>query len=254
MQIKRNVEELMARANVPVCSSKPTFGSRSSMFQSLNHAKRMPDFIRVGEADPTSTSISEIVAVLPPRSVATFLINAFFKHATSFYYFVDRVWLEENLDRMYSNMTGLCSKDITSSCLVLMLLAIGTQYAHLDSTQEDRRRGASSSAHTNALAGWELEVGAVFYRQVAKLISEVIHSGSVLSVQVFLLLGLYYLPLDASGLAYIYLNLALKIAIQNGMHRKLTGNAFHTDKAEFRRRIWWTAYCMERLVSTPDML
>lgn len=218
------------------------------MSQDLNNANRMPDFIRVGEADPSSASIKDIVASLPPRPVATFLINAFFKHATSFYYFVDRVWLDETVDHIYTNMTGLSSKDVTASCLILMILAVGTQYAHLESTKNNNRRNAGRSSHSETSSNWELEVGAAFYRQVAKLISEVIHSGSVLSVQVFLLLGLYYLPLDASGLGYIYLNLAIKIAIQNGMHRNVSRSAFHADTKELRRRIWWTAYCMERSV------
>ncbi|KAF3034411.1 hypothetical protein E8E12_005565 [Didymella heteroderae] len=147
-------------------------------------------------------------------------------------------------------MAGLCSKDVTASCLVLMVLAVGTQYAQLESTQRNSGRSAGDLPNVESSDSWELEVGASFYRQVAKLISEVIHSGSVLSVQVFLLLGLYYLPLDASGLGYIYLNLAIKIAIQNGMHRDISRSNLHADTKEFRRRIWWTAYCMERVVES----
>ena len=227
----------------------------SLVFQSLNQVNRIPDFIRVAEADPDSTSIQELVAILPPRPVATFLINAFFKHATSFYYFVDQVWLDGTLDRLYSDTVELCSKDVTQSCLVLMVLAVGTQYAHLDSKQKHTRRSTDSSLHSKTTDAWELEVGAAFYRQVAKLISEVIHSGSVLSVQVFLLLGLYYLPLDASGLGYIYLNLAIKIAIQNGLHRDVSRSIFHADTKEFRRRIWWTTYSMERsILSSRNLL
>lgn len=206
----------------------------------------MPDFIRVGVADPGSASISEIVAILPPRSVATFLMNVFFKHATSFYYYVDRGWLDGILDHIYANMAGLRSKDVTPLCLVLMVLAVGTQYVHLESPEKNGRRISSFSSNSEAPNSWELDIGTAFYRQVAKLLSEVIHSGSLLSVQVFLLLGLYCLPLDASGLSYIYLNLAVKVAIQNGMHRKVSRSAFDAKNKELRRRIWWTAYCMER--------
>jgi hypothetical protein len=70
----------------------------------------------------------------------------------------------------------------------------------------------------------------------------------MLSVQVFLLLGLYSLPIDASGLGYVYLNLAIKVAVQNGMHRKVSRNVFDATTKEIRRCIWWTAYCMERCV------
>ncbi|KAH6639895.1 fungal-specific transcription factor domain-containing protein [Boeremia exigua] len=232
MHIKRNIDDLMARSNVP----------------SIDNANQVPDFIRVGVADPGSTSISDIVAILPPRSVATFLINVFFKHSTSFYYYIDRGWLDGILDRIYTNVAGLRSKDVTPSCLVLMVLAVGTQYVHLESPDKNSRRISSVSSSSEAPNSWELDIGTSFYRQVAKLLSEVIHSGSLLSVQVFLLLGLYCLPIDASGLSYIYLNLAVKVAIQNGMHRKVSRSAIDAKNKEFRRRIWWTAYCMERKI------
>ncbi|UPX15710.1 uncharacterized protein EKO05_0006150 [Ascochyta rabiei] len=232
MHIKRNIDDLMARSNVP----------------SLDHANRVPDFIRVGEADPGSASISEIVGVFPPRSVATFLIDVFFKHATSFYYFTDRGSLDGILDHIYENRAGLRSKDVTPSCLVLMVLAVGTQYVHLESPEKDSRRVNGILSNSKEHKSWELDIGSAFYRQVAKLLSEVIHSGSLLSVQVFLLLGLYCLPLDASGLSYVYFNLAVKVAIQNGMHRRVSRSIFHAKNKEIRRRIWWTAYCMERKI------
>jgi len=206
--------------------------------------------MRVGEADPDSTSMADIVTILPPRPVATFLINVFFKHATSVYYYVGRAWLDSILDRIYVNVNGLRSRDVTAACVVLMVLAVGTQYVHLDSPRQQNRVNSDAVVSSDSENSWELDIGSAFYRQVAKLLSEVIHSGSLLSVQVFLLLGLYNLPIDASGLGYIYLNMAIKLAVQNGMHRKASRSVFDSSTKEIRRRIWWTAYCMERFVHT----
>ena len=216
----------------------------------MENVTRVPDFIRVGEADPGMASISDIVAILPPRPVAAFLINVFFKHATSFYYYVDRRWLDEILDHIYTNMTELSPKDVTAVCVMLMVLAVGTQYVHLESPKRQSGRSTDVSSTFDAQNSWEFDIGSAFYRQVAKLLSEIIHAGSVLSVQVFLLLGLYALPIDASGLSYIYLNMAIKIAIQNGMHRKSSRSIFDASTKEMRLRIWWIAYCMERFVSS----
>lgn len=144
---------------------------------------------------------------------------------------------------IYSDTARLCAKDVTAACLVVMVLAVGTQYAHLESPRRQRRCSTDESQ-----TSWELDIGSAFYRQVAELLSEIIHSGSLLSVQVCLLLGLYSLPIDASGLGYIYLNLAIKLAIQNGMHRSTSRNAFDPVTEEIRRLVWWTAYCMERYV------
>ncbi|CAN9215892.1 unnamed protein product [Alternaria alternata] len=232
MHIKRNIDELMAKANV----------------QNLENVTRVPDFIRVGEADPTSTSISDILAVMPPRPVATFLTNVFFNYATSVYYYVDRRWFDETLDNIYAKPVSLRSKDVTAICVVLMVLAVGTQYVHLESPDRHKTSSTGVATDSEVQSSWELEIGSGFYRQVAKLLSEVIHAGSLLSVQVLLLLGLYSLPIDASGLSYIYLNLAIKVAIQNGMHRKVSRNVLDPRTKEIRRRIWWTVYCMERKI------
>jgi hypothetical protein len=190
----------------------------------------------------------EIINLLPPRPVAEFLKNVFFKHATSNYYYLDERWIEEAIGVLYSCGANLCAKDVTAACLVMMVLAVGTQYAHLESSQRQRRYSSSSVTNPGSDTNSELDIGSAFYRQVARLLSEIVHSGSLLSVQVCLLLGLYTLPIDASGLGYIYLNLAIKLAIQNGMHRKTSRNAFDPNTEEIRRRVWWSAYCMERYV------
>lgn len=90
----------------------------------------------------------------------------------------------------------------------------------------------------------------MFYQQACKLVPDVITISSLESVQACLLIGIYALPLDASGLAYIYLNLALKLAIQNGMHRKYVGEGLEPVVRETRNRVWWTVYTTERLVSS----
>jgi hypothetical protein len=187
-----------------------------------------------------------MVALFPPRPLSAFLVDVFFKHATSCYYYVDRRWVDELLDELHTKATRLSSKDVTAACVVLMVLAVGTQYVHLESPNKSSRTAAQSSGNLNAPANWESDIGSAFYRQVAKSLSDVIHAGSMLSVQVFLLLGLYALPIDASGLGFIYLNLAIKVAIQNGMHRKMSRGNFDATTKEIRRCIWWTAYCMER--------
>jgi hypothetical protein len=195
----------------------------------------------VGEPDPSSTSIVDIVALLPPRPLSTFLISVFFKHATSYYYYVDRLWINEFLEELHTKPSRLGSKDVTAACVVLMVLAVGTQYVHLESPVQETGDESRYSSNLKVPANWESDIGSIFYRQVAKSLSDFIHAGTMLSVQVFLLLGLYSLPIDASGLGYVYLNLAIKVAVQNGMHRKVSRNVFDATTKEIRRCIWWTA-------------
>lgn len=131
--------------------------------------------------------------------------------------------------------------------MLFIILAIGTQYAYLDSQHD--RSGSLSDPHdpsTRPNPFSEDSVGIMFYQQACRLVPDVITIASLESVQACLLIGLYTLPLDASGLSYIYLNLAVKLAIQNGMHRKYTGENLDPVARETRNRVWWTAYTIEK--------
>ncbi|KAK8096274.1 hypothetical protein PG999_014296 [Apiospora kogelbergensis] len=221
MRIKRNIDTLMASSQVP-----------------LDRQERVPEFIRVAEPQPDTTLMADLLRALPPRPVAGFLAHVFFAHATSFYFYLDQQWVMSTLDGLYQNAPHHDSKHIVPACAVTMVLAVGAQYAHLESPDRDQ-----------ANTSWELEIGSTFYSQVSRLLAEIIHSGSLVSVQVCLLLGLYCLPLDASGLGYIYLNLSMKLAIQNGMHRKPVSVVPDAVKEEMRCRLWWTVYCLERKIA-----
>ncbi|KDN67341.1 putative fungal specific transcription factor domain-containing protein [Colletotrichum sublineola] len=182
---------------------------------------------------------------LPPRYVADFLVHAFFNHAETSYFYVERHWLKEKLDLVYENPASLTRRDVGTVCMILIIFAIGTQYAYLDSRDE---RGGPPSAAADSSPFSEDTIGIMFYQQACRLVPDVITISSLESVQACLLIGLYTLPLDASGLSYVYLNLAVKLAIQNGMHRKYPGDAIDPVIRETRNRVWWTAYTTEKRI------
>lgn len=185
------------------------------------------------------------LASLPPRYVATYLVSAFFKHAETNYFYVERGWLMGKLKMAYENAQSLSRRDVGTVCMLFIILAIGTQYAYLDS-QHECNGDSSHDPSTGPGPFSEDSVGIMFYQQACRLVPDVITIASLESVQACLLIGLYTLPLDASGLSYIYLNLAIKLAIQNGMHRKYTGEGLDPVVRETRNRVWWTAYTIEK--------
>lgn len=154
-------------------------------------------------------------------------------------------WLASKIEVVYGqNMSSL---DVSTICIIFMVFAIGTQYAYLQSPANDR---ISPDRDRGAVCATELftedALGVSFYQQACKLLPDIITISSLESVQACLLIGLYTLPLDASGLSYVYLNLAVRLAIQNGMHRRHHHTAFVDDIAEQSNRVWWTAYTMEK--------
>lgn len=129
-----------------------------------------------------------------------------------------------------------------------MILAIGTQYAYLESRSMRRPGDPPPIFGSDSSSFSEDSVGVMFYQQASRLVADVITIASLESVQACALIGLYTISLDPSGLSYVYWNLALRLAIQNGMHRKYPGKSLDPAVQETRNRVWWTVYTFERCV------
>jgi hypothetical protein len=126
-------------------------------------------------------------------------------------------------------------------CTVFAVLAIGAQMAHM----EDGRSEPHSEVLDELNDCSEDLVGLVFYHVASKLIPDVFLAASYESVQAFLLLAAWALPISTGGLSYTYFGLAMKMAIQNGMHRKYVGDDCDGRIIELRNRLFWTVYTLE---------
>jgi hypothetical protein len=205
----------------------------------LQGSEEISGYWRAEKVQSGLSNISTIVSCFPPRHIADFLFDVFFKYAQTNYFFVNQSWSLGKLNLYYLEPEKLSTKDAPAIGIVLTIFAIGTQYVYLDSTQRNHRPKGS-------LTFSEDEVGKMFYQQAIKLLPEIIELSSLESVQACLLFGVYTLPLDASGLGYVYLNLAIRLAMQNGMHRRYTGNALSATMIDIRNRVWWSAYTLDR--------
>lgn len=199
-------------------------------------SKELPEYWRPSELSTGSSNISTALQALPPRFIADFLVKVYFKYAQRNYFYVDRRWLLKQIHTAYNENWSASIQDPGMVAIIFGVLAVGTQYAHMD---------AGNAADKGAVPS-EDEVGAMFYQTVTKLLPEVIQTSSLESVQAVTLLGLYALPLDASGLSYVYYSLAIRLAIQNGMHRKYQGTELSAVTIETRNRVWWTACSVEK--------
>jgi Fungal specific transcription factor domain len=190
--------------------------------------------------------VSAAVGCLPPRYVAEFLFNVTCKYAKTNNFYVEEDWLREKLAICYNNPSVLTSVDAASVCSILMTLAIGTQFAHMESPTPVNNISREDTSAVDDHRFSEDEVGLTFYNFASKLLPDIIATASVRSVQACLLIGTYLLPLDTSGVSYTYFGLAMKLAIQNGMHRKYTGEGLTPYMQEVRNRVFWTAFTIEK--------
>lgn len=203
----------------------------------------MKEYYRAKQLQSSGPTALTVALWFPPQPVAQFLLRTFFKYGQTNYFYVEESWVMEKLKRIYNPTSNVSSDESPTWCILLTLLAIGTQYVDLNS-EKSREQSAGYPATHNA--AFEDDVAISLYKLAVKLIPDVLAIASVESMQAFLLLGVYTLPMDTSGLSYTYLGTAIKMAIQNGMHRKYSGASLDEHAAEVRKRLWWTVYTLEK--------
>ncbi|CAK1362056.1 putative transcriptional regulatory protein [Cercospora beticola] len=199
------------------------------------------DYWRAHHLKSRDSRMKTVLDSLPPKEVALFLSSVYFRFAQTNTFFADEGWIREKLDTLYQQNIVLNADDACWLCSTLSVLAVGTQFAHMPQ--------AVSGQSENGIETVADAVGISFYQMAADLIPDVVAIASVDSVQAFLCLAHFALPMDAHGVSYTYLGLALRMAIQNGMHRKYLGNEFDEHTLDLRNRLWWSTYRLEKRVS-----
>ncbi|KAL4946495.1 hypothetical protein BDV06DRAFT_233089 [Aspergillus oleicola] len=198
--------------------------------------------------------ITQTLSHLPPRPITDFLISMFFKYAAGNLFYMEEDWIMERVQRAYNPSTLSASAgeytlaDIPWVCSLFAVLAIGTQVAHMEGHFTTYRQGEDTNPDVDLDACSEDSVGLSLYHIACRLVPDVLLVASHESVQAFLLLALYALPVSTGGLSYSYLGIAVKMAIQNGMHRKVVGNC-EKKITEIRNRVFWTACTLDKRIS-----
>ncbi|KAK7216804.1 hypothetical protein V2G26_004807 [Clonostachys chloroleuca] len=213
--------------------------------QTQDSVSSWKDFYRTDELQ-SPTAATTALSSLPPRPIANFLLRCFLKHAQTNYFYVEETWVEDKLDLCYAKPDVLSRGDVGVVSILFAILAIGTQYAYIES---DRADNGNMGPDPNISSFTEDAVGVMFYQQASRLLPEVLTLGSLECVQACLLIAVYLLPIDAAGLSYSYLNIAINVSIQNGMHRRYSRDDLDTRVREIRNRVWWTTYTIERRIS-----
>ncbi|ODV58719.1 Put3p ASCRUDRAFT_77719 [Ascoidea rubescens DSM 1968] len=98
--------------------------------------------------------------------------------------------------------------------------------------------------------------GSGFFNQASKLFSGLFESSNIDhcakegGVEVMLLYAFYLQVADCTVSSYFYFGLALRSALILGMHVDAEKNTLTRFELEHRRRLWWTVYMFERMLSS----
>lgn len=179
--------------------------------------------------------VDQAIAAFPNRHDAEKLLDSLSLYAEANYYYFDEKDLRARIQRLYDEQSQVNADDLDFLALALVSFALGSQFTQF--------HGVSLQAAETSLT--EPLPGAQYMYHAERVIHLVMTSCSADSLQCCLLMAICLLPSAGPKASYIYLSVALKIAISLGLHR--TGRVPGKRSAdETLRRVFWTAYVIER--------
>ncbi|EPE02607.1 c6 transcription factor [Ophiostoma piceae UAMH 11346] len=204
-------------------------------------AEQMPMFYDPSML-PRKPATGRDIIELPPVDVARHYFFSQHMYIGTIFAFSDPDTFEKQLDHAYEHSPPDLGD--AQSCLtyakVLMILALGRLYSVNRQTSEK----------TSERLEEDHPPGFVYFSNALALLPDVHEPGSILGVQTFAYVGYFLQNMNRRDAAFLYIGIALRMAIGLGMHQELpaTSSASDTER-EHRRRVWWSIYSLDRILS-----
>lgn len=206
---------------------------------------------------------------LPSYSYAMLLVDTFVNYNDGCFYFFNEGLVKQFLINLYAgdsaaNMAilkrnydhSLLSEDdaILETlwfCKVMLIFAVGEMYLGTElSSQVRQPYSHESPAKKNTLPGSQ------FFYQASELFTGLFASGAIDNatkdggIEAILLYAFYLQVADCTIASYFYFGLALRLALMLGWHVDAEKSGLNQFELEHRRRVWWTVYMYERMLSS----
>lgn len=205
-----------------------------------NFVKPMSEYSQVdaqmespNAALPRRQSVSVTLRQLPPFDFARRLYASQFNYIGTIFSFLEPQVFERRLQWVYSQEPDLSVReDCLAYCQILMTFAFGQLYGINEWTGNDGPPGFD------------------YFVQVLQILPDIYEEGSILFVEVLSLVGYYMQNLNRRDAAFLYIGLALRMAISLSLHQEVSDGMLELDAAEreHRRRAWWSIYSMDRIL------
>lgn len=194
---------------------------------------------------PSFNRLLHTSIALPDRSQAILLARRAHSHIGSNYHLFERRAFFVKLDAAYRSSAAA---DPLFACHLYAVMALGELYSNCKSSK----------------LGAESIPGTEWYVQAVNLLEDLYETPTVEQIQVLLLLvsildtkkatalmykqSFYANALGRVKTAHVYCGIALRLSIGIGMHRSQIN--IDAVQQEVRRRVWWTLYLFDRLISS----
>ncbi len=187
--------------------------------------------------DPSSLSRPSAPAFpqLPPYDFARRLYSAQYIYIGTIFSFLEPDVFEMRLKHVYGRTPDSKNREeCLAFCQILLVLAYGQMYS------------------VNQWSGNEGPPGFTYFKHALWLLPDSHQEGSILFVEVLGLIAPYMQNLNRRDAAFLYIGLALRMAISLGLHQEATEPDMEITEREHRRRVWWSVYSMDRILSVKS--
>lgn len=172
---------------------------------------------------------------LPPYEFAKRLYAAQYIYIGTIFSFLQPHTFESKLQQVYNGPPDLQSReDCLVFCQMLLIFAYGQMYS------------------VNQWSGSEGPPGFTYFKHALWLLPDIHQEGSVTFVEVLGLIAPYMQNLNRKDAAFLYIGLAMRMAISLGLHQEVDDPAMDIVEREHRRRVWWSVYSMDRIISVKS--
>lgn len=186
---------------------------------------------------------------LPSYSYAMLLIDTFITYNDGCFYFFNEGIVKHYLKQTYDGISSFEDHTLQTIwfCKVLLIFATGEMYL-----------GTANNINGNKLSSKETPKlpGSGFFEQASEIFSCLFSSGRVENVtkeggiEVMLLYAFYLQVADCTVASYFYFGQALRACLILGWHVDAQRDSLTRFELEHRRRISWTVYMFERMLSS----
>lgn len=187
--------------------------------------------------DPSSLQRPQtpILPQLPPYEFAKSLYRTQYIYIGTIFAFLPQDAFEKRLKQAYSRPPDLANREeCLAYCQILLIFAHGQMYS------------------VNQWSGNDGPPGFQYFKHALWLLPDIHQEGSILFVEVLSLIAPYMQNLNRKDAAFLYIGLAIRMAISLGLHQEVDDPMVDTVEREHRRRVWWSVYSMDRIISVKS--
>ncbi|KAF3389155.1 Proline utilization trans-activator [Penicillium rolfsii] len=187
--------------------------------------------------DPTSLRrpIAHSLPQLPTFEFAKRLFWVQYAYIGTIFSLIQPKQFEERLEIVYRQPHDFSHRE---NCLIycqsLLVMAFGLMYS------------------VNQWSGDEGPPGFKYFKFALRFLPDIHEEGSIFFVEVLCYVAYYMQNLNRRDAAFIYIGLALRMAISLGLHQEVSDPGISETDRNRRRRAWWSVYSLDRVLSVKS--